>query len=539
MAQKVLVAAAWPYVNGSLHLGHLAGLLGADVLARFHRAKGDDVLFVSGSDCHGTPILVTAEREGRSAEEVAEQYHQEDTRVLVQGLGFSYSLYSKTMGPFHQRVARDLFSKIYSQGLLIEREDDQLYCDQCQRFLPDRYVLGTCPHCHAEKARGDQCDSCGKLLTPEELEHPYCRVHGVAPAWKRSRHLYFDLPRFEDRLLSWMQQGPKRWRLNAITQTNGQLAQGLRPRAVTRDLPWGVQVPVPGFEGKRMYVWFEAVMGYLSCSMEWAAQQGNPDLWQEWWLNAESVHYYVHGKDNIPFHTIIWPAMLMALGLHLPDHIVSSEYLTMGKKKFSKGEGVGVLLPDMVKNFDPDAIRFFLVLQGPETSDAAFEWQDFQNRVNGDLIGNLGNLWNRVCSMANRYFGGVPVYTAQDPESRELQKRGQQAFEDVADLITGLQFRVALRQILELSAKANQYLEQRAPWVRAQSDKVHAAETIGVTLEIVEALRRLSAPFIPRAAADLGEYLGVEGVSWEYAPLPPGFPLAKPTPLFEKVQEEV
>lgn len=538
MAKKVLVAAAWPYVNGSLHLGHLAGLLGADVLARFHRARGDDVLFVSGSDCHGTPILVTAEREGRSAEEVAQQYHEEAIRMLIEAFGFSYSLYTKTMGAFHHQVARSLFAQIHEQGYLIEREENQLYCDQCQRFLPDRYVLGTCPFCNAERARGDQCDSCGKLLTPEELKNPFCRVHGVVPVWKTSRHLYFDLPQFEERLRHWVKKGPKQWRLNAIAQTNGQLAQGLHPRAVTRDLSWGVPVPTPGFEKKRMYVWFEAVMGYLSCSMEWADQQKTPDLWQDWWCNPDAIHYYVHGKDNIPFHTIIWPAMLMALGLHLPDRIVSSEYLTLGAKKFSKGEGVGVLLPDMAKNFDPDAVRFFLVLQGPETSDAPFEWQDFQNRVNGDLIGNLGNLWNRVYSMAHRYFDGVPIYMVQDSESRDLRAKGQKAFDDVAAAIEGLQLRAALQQILELSSLANQYLEQRAPWKQVRKDRAHAAETIGVALEIAETLRRLSTPIIPKAAARLGEYLGVAGIEWKYIPLPAGLHLEGPTPLFVKIQEE-
>lgn len=536
--RTVLVAAAWPYVNGPLHLGHLAALLPADILARYHRAIGDRVLYVSGSDCHGTPILVTAEREGSTPRAVAERYHQQVLETLVGSFRLSYSLYSKTMGEFHQRVAQGLFSQIFESGFLIKGEDRQAYCEKCKRFLPDRFILGTCPHCNAERTRGDQCDSCQKLLTPEELKDPFCSVHGVKPEWRESTHLYFDLPQFQDRLNAWMQEGPKQWRTNAIAQTAGQLAQGLHKRAVTRDLTWGVPVPIEGFKEKCMYVWFEAVMGYLSCSQEWAAMQGTPDVWRDWWINPNALHYYVHGKDNIPFHTIIWPAMLMALGLHLPDRIVSSEYLTLGDKKFSKGEGVGVFLPDVVEHFDPDVIRFFLILQGPESSDSAFDWQDFQRRVNGDLIANLGNLWNRVCSMANRYFAGVPTYTVADAESRELQELGKNAFSEIGALIEGLQFRLALRKILELSSCVNQYLERRSPWTKAQTDLVHTAETLGVALELAEALRRLATPFIPGATGKLGEYLGTEAIDWCFCPLPPGVLLEKPNPLFAKIQEE-
>jgi methionyl-tRNA synthetase len=535
--KKVLVAAAWPYVNGSLHLGHLAALLPADVLARYHRAIGDDVLFVSGSDCHGTPILVTAEREKRSPEDVARQYHEENIRVLT-SLGFTYSLYSLTMGQFHIQAAQRFFKEIYEQEYLVEKEEEQAYCPKCTRFLPDRYVLGICPYCNASRIRGDQCDACGKLVTPEELLQPFCRVCESVPVWKMSRHLYFDLPQFEERLKLWIEQSSAEWRINAVAQTKGQLAQGLHPRAVTRDLLWGVPVPVQGFQEKRMYVWFEAVMGYLTCSQEWAAKIGSPDSWREWWSDPAAIHYYVHGKDNIPFHTIIWPAMLMALKLHLPNKIVSSEYLTMGTQKFSKGEGVGVFLPEMLNHFDPDAIRFFLIFQGPETNDTSFQWEEFQNRINGDLIDNLGNLWNRVCSMAHRYFGGVPLYSIKDPGSEELIRAGKEALREVGSLIERLQFRVALRSLLALSSQTNRYIEQRTPWSMIIKDKEHVAETIGVSLEITEALRRMAAPFMPQAAKRLGTYLGKQEETWRYVPLLPNTPLAAPQPLFKKILEE-
>lgn len=535
--RKILVAAAWPYVNGSLHLGHLAALLPGDVLARYHRAQGDDVLFVSGSDCHGTPILVTAERDGKTPEEVARHFHEEAVEMLTRRIGLSYSLYSKTMGEFHRQAAQLIFSEIFGKGYLVEKEEEQAYCEQCRRFLPDRYVLGSCPYCQAVRARGDQCDACGKLLNPKELKDPFCRVCESKPTWRATRHLYFDLPRILPQLKAWLSED-KQWRPNALNHTRSQLAQGLQQRAVTRDLSWGVPVPIPNFEEKCMYVWFEAVMGYLTCSQQWAEQQGRPDAWKEWWFNPDALHYYVHGKDNIPFHTIIWPAMLMVLGLHLPDRIVSSEYLTLGSQKFSKGEGVGVVLPEITKHFHPDAIRFFLILSGPETSDSTFQWQEFQNRVNGDLIDNVANLWNRVCAMAYRYYGAVPEYRVQAQESIELRKAGQEAFRSVGGEIERLRFRTAIRIVLELSSKVNQYVEQRVPWREVRERPEHVKETIGVALELVEAIRRLLGPFLPKVTEEFGSYLGVESVNWEYIPLPPGTVLSSPRPLLEKVQQE-
>ena len=333
MNRKVLVAAAWPYVNGSLHLGHVAALLPADIIARYHRAKGDKVLYVSGSDCHGTPILVTAELEGRTPEEVAGRYHDEIVRTLIGQLRFSYSLYSKTMGAFHKGVAQEVFTKLYADGYMTAHEEQQAYCSTCTRSLPDRFIEGICPKCSRRGARGDQCDSCGHLHTPSELIEPRCRTCGTTPVWKPSTHLYLRLPMFQDRLAMWTNATQKNWRENAVSVTKGWLAKGLEERPITRDLSWGIPVPVNGFTEKCMYVWFEAVIGYYSCSREWATLQGTPDAWREWWENPDALHYYVHGKDNIPFHTIIWPTMLMALGLHLPDRIVSSEFLNFGGVK--------------------------------------------------------------------------------------------------------------------------------------------------------------------------------------------------------------
>lgn len=532
--RKVLVAAAWPYVNGSLHLGHVAALLPADVIARYHRAKGDDVLFVSGSDCHGTPILVTADREGTTPLEVATRYHEEFVEMLIKRLKFSYTLYSKTMGEFHRQVAREVFAALHAQGNMVPKEEEHAYCEKCVRFLPDRFIEGTCPHCGADRARGDQCDSCGRLTTPQDLKQPRCRTCGVAPISRLSTHLYFRLPAFQERLTAWVakQSG---WRENAFTVTKAWLKRGLEERPVTRDLAWGIPVPVEGFTEKCIYVWFEAVCGYLSCSREWAAGAGRPEAWREWWENPDAIHYYVHGKDNIPFHTIIWPAMLMGLGLHLPDRTVSSEFLNFEGIKFSKSEGIGVWLPQVLGRFEPDAVRFYLIASGPETSDAAFRWQDFQQRVNAELIGVLGNFWNRTFAMTHRYFGSVPEAAATDAEGIALTEASTAAFGAVGGALERAELRQALNGLLNLARKANGYLERREPWKRIGGDRSHVAETLAVCCVVADTLRRLAGPFLPTTVEKLNAYLGITDDRWLFQPLAAGHRMDAPTALVQKI----
>lgn len=536
MKRRILVAAAWPYVNGSLHLGHVAGLLPADILARYHRARGDDVLFVSGSDCHGTPILVTAEREGRSVAEVAEAYHQEFVEMLIRRLGFSYSLYSKTMGPFHQQAAQRIFQTVHAAGYMVPREEQQAFCPTCQRSLPDRFIEGTCPNCQNPQARGDQCDSCGRLHDPSTLVNPHCRNCQTAPTWQPSTHLYFTLPAFEVQLKEWVAR-QKNWRLNAVAATEGWFKRGLQDRPVTRDLPWGIPVTVPGFTDKHIYVWFEAVMGYLTCSQEWSVQQGTPEAWRDWWENDAAYHYYVHGKDNIPFHTIIWPAMLMTLALHLPDQIVSSEYLQLEGLKISKSQGIGIWLPHALARFEPDAIRFYLTLNGPETRDLSFTWPDFQQRVNGDLIGNLGNFWNRIYSMTAKHFGSIPAACISAPESCQLLQQAEDSFSVVGTLIERGELRQALREILALSQKANGYVNTRAPWTAVKQDIYHAAETLHICCQIADVLRRLSAPFVPHVTGQLGQFLGETDDSWNFIPVPVDRTITPPQPLITKIPD--
>ncbi len=539
MNRKVFVAAAWPYANGSLHLGHVAALLPADVLARYHRAQGDKVLFVSGSDCHGTPILVTADREGKAPEEVAGRYHEEIVETLIRRLRFSYSLYSKTMGAFHQKVAQEVFAKLHLDGHMTAHEEQQAYCTICARSLPDRFIEGICPKCGKPDARGDQCDSCGHLHAPSELTAPKCKTCNTTPIWKPSTHLYLRLPEFQGSLTAWVQRTKQNWRKNAASVTDGWLAQGLKDRPITRDLLWGIPVPVEGFTEKCMYVWFEAVIGYYSCSREWASLQGTPEAWREWWESSDALHYYVHGKDNIPFHTIIWPAMLMALGLHLPDRIVSSEFLNFGGVKLSKSKNTGIWLPQALAKFDPDALRFYLTLNGPETKDSTFRWRDFEQRVNADLIGNFSNFLNRTFSMTHRYFGIIPSTETVGNESAALRMAVATAFNEVGAFIERSEFRQAFLNILALSRQANVYLERREPWKRVEAERAHVAETLAVCMEVADALRRLSAPFLPGVVERLNAYLGTDDVRWVCTPLAPGTSIAQPTILLQKIDSAV
>lgn len=533
MGKYILVASAWPYANGPLHLGHVAALLPADVVARYHRARGDSVLFVSGSDCHGTPIEVAAEKAGLQPAEIAARYHDEFVEQFNR-LGFTYSRYSLTMGEAHGRRAAELFIQLHGLGLLTPKTEEHLYCPVCERFLPDRYVEGRCHHCGVAGARGDQCDSCGKLTDALLLIEPRCRTCGTTPTRRESTHLYFKLSEAAQVLRPWLDRVTRDWRSNAVSATEAWLRDGLHDRAVTRDLTWGIPVPLPGYEGKRIYVWFEAVMGYLTCSMEWAEAAGEGERWRKWWENGDAFHYYVHGKDNIPFHTVIWPAMLAALGLHLPDQIVSSEYLTFGGGKLSKSRGTAVTLGEALGLFEADAIRFYLMRRGPETSDAAFSWADFQQVVNGDLLGKLGNLWQRTFSFAYQNWGCVPARPRSIPG--DLLQRTQQAFAEVGQAVEGGRFRAALELTLALADQANAFLSEQKPWKVVATDRDQAAAATWVACQVAGNLHRLVAPFTPLLAERIAAYLQDDDVEWEFTQLCDGLALTEPHPVVAKVE---
>ena len=548
MPQRILVAAAWPYANGSLHLGHLAGCyLPADIFARYHRLKGNEVLMVSGSDQHGTPITIRAEQEGLTPREVADKYHAEFKRSWQQ-MGISFDLFTTTGTDNHRQVVHDLFRTLYDKGYIYTDTMLLPYCPSCHRFLPDRYVEGSCPHCSSPNARGDQCDNCGRTLNPEDLEASRCRICGTSPQFKDSEHFFLRLTAFQRPLLEWVQQ-QSHWRANALNFTRSYLEDGLKDRAISRDITWGVPLPLEGYDSKRIYVWFEAVIGYLSASKEWVQQQGQPDKWEDFWKDPDAKAYYFIGKDNIPFHTIIWPAMLMGYGgLNLPYDVPANEFLSLENRQFSTSRNWAVWLPDYLERYDPDPLRYYLSINMPERGDSDFSWSGFVRRNNDELVATYGNLVNRVLTLAYRNFDHqVPVPGALEPESQRLLDQAAAAFDSVDKSLGACRFRMAISQAMALAQDANKYLDTKAPWRSLRSDREATATALWVALSAINCLKVVLFPFLPFSSQKLHEMLGFQGNveqwgwNWEATTdsLPPGQLLNQPQPLYTKLDEAV
>jgi methionyl-tRNA synthetase len=579
--RKILVAPAWPYAAGHRHLGHVAGFgVPSDVFARYHRLRGNDVLMVSGTDEHGTPVMVAADREGKPYIEVADFYNQ-SFREDFQRLGLSYDLFSRTTTLNHERVTQDLFRTLYEHGAIVEREMLVSFSPTTGHTLPDRYIEGTCPICGFTEARGDQCDNCGNQLDPTDLINPRSRIDGSVPEFRETKHLFLDLPQFADRLRSWISSHDD-WRPNVNNFSLGLLDE-IRPRPITRDLDWGVRIPVPGYsedEQKRIYVWFDAVIGYLSASIEWAASTGNPDAWREWWQNPEAEHYYFQGKDNIVFHTVIWPAMLLGYGqggeygagrgeLQLPGNVVATEYLTMEGKQFSSSRGYTIFIRDFLERYDPDPLRYYLVAAGPETQDTDFTWAEFVRRNNDELLANWGNLVNRTLTNAQRIFGAVPEPGTLTEQDQALLASVDAGFDEVGSLIERGRFRAALGEVMRLSSEVNQYVSDQAPWALVKTDRDRGGTVLYVSLRAVDSLKVLFTPFLPHTSQRVHELLGYEGWlagplefrsvteedgrshqvltgdyaswigGWQPSELPPGQALREPQPLFRKLDPSI
>jgi methionyl-tRNA synthetase len=575
--RKILVAPAWPYAAGHRHLGHVAGFgVPSDVFARYHRLVGNDVLMVSGTDEHGTPVMVAADREGRSVREVAD-YYNESFREDFRRLGLSYDLFSRTTTQNHERVTQDMFKTLYDHGAIVEREMLVSFSPVTGHTLPDRYIEGTCPICGFPEARGDQCDNCGNQLDPTDLINPRSRIDGSTPEFRETKHLFLDLPQFAGTLRDWIESHDD-WRPN-VRNFSLSLLDDIKQRPITRDLDWGVRIPVPGYaddENKRIYVWFDAVIGYLSASIEWATATGDLDRWREWWQNTEAEHYYFQGKDNIVFHTVIWPAMLLGYGegggygagkgpLHLPTNVVATEFLTYYGRQFSSSRGHSIFVRDFLDKFDADALRYYLVAASPETQDTEFTWEEFVRRSNDELLANWGNLVNRTLTNAHRNFGAVPdpgPLTGADEVILETIAHG---FQTVGSLIERGRIRSALGEAMRLSSEVNQYVSETAPWALVKTDRERAATVLYVALRAVDSLKVIFTPFLPHASQELHELLGYEGwlagplefreISeddgqshqvltgdystwvgrWEPSALPPGQTLREPRPLFRKL----
>ena len=544
MAEKIFIGVAWPYTNGPLHLGHLAGCyIAADIFARYHRLKGDSVLMVSGSDQHGTPITLRAEETGVSPQAVVDQYRSSQLDTWER-LGIGFDLFTTTGTDNHREVVQDLFSSLHEKGFIYEDTMSLPYCLTDMRFLPDRFVEGTCPNCANPSARGDQCDVCGKPMNPADMSHLRCRLCGNPPEFRDSKHLFLKLSAFQDKLLEWVGQQTQ-WRPNVLNFTRGYLEEGLHDRAVTRDINWGVPVPFPGYEDKRIYVWFEAVIGYLSASKEWAQLQGKPDMWREFWQDPGVRAYYFMGKDNIPFHTIIWPAMLMGYdGLNLPYHVPANEYMNLGGGKFSKSERRAVWVSDYLERYDPDPLRYYIASNMPEAADTEFTWEEFIRRNNDELVATYGNLVHRVLTIVNRNFQGrVPQPGELDEDDQKVLEHAERAIAEVGKHLSVCSFRLALSTAMGLAQAANRYLDSKAPWKALADDPQDAGTSLWVTLVAISALKTTMLPFLPFSSRLLHRFLGFSGepeeVGWSLQWPEPGQALPKPEALFVKLDDSV
>ena len=547
MNEHILVCVAWPYAKSSTHVGQIVGAyLPADTFARYHRLAGNRVLMVSGSDEHGTPILVDSEREGISPRDFVARYHRQICEVWDR-LGMSWDLYTETGTENHYRITQDFFLTLFDKGYIFKDTMQSPYCPTDRRFLPDRYVEGTCPYCGYTSARGDQCDNCGRTLDPVDLIDPRCRICGSKESKLEIRpteHFFLDLPRLQDALTEWLSDGKDFWRPNTLAFVKNWLREGLRPRAITRDLDWGVPIPMEGYDDKRIYVWFDAVIGYFSASVEWAERQGTPDAWKTWWIpgqtNPPVKSYYFIGKDNIPFHAIIWPAMLMGYGnRNLPYDVPANEFMTMSGSKASASKGNVIWTKDVLDRYGADTLRYYLSVTAPEGRDTDFTYEELIRRNNDELVATYGNAVHRTLTFLQSKFEGiVPQPQVLSEADREILAEVDGGFTLVGHNIANCHFKDGLNAAMAVARAANRYLDEQAPWKSIKTDRQRAATTVYVMAQVLNGLKTLFAPYLPFSSQRLHELLGFGGDTmlerWEPVPVPAGQALPTPTPLFAK-----
>ncbi len=536
MPVPILVAVAWPYASGSRHLGHLAGAyLPADIYARYQRLAGNEVLMVSGSDVHGTPITVRADAEGVEPGVIVDRYHREFCRQW-EAIGISWDLYTTTGTDNHAAVTQDMFLRQLEGGHIDKRTSEQLYDPVSDRFLPDRYIEGVCPHCDYPEARGDQCENCGRTLDATELIEPRSKISGAAPVLRPTEHFYFRYSNFTGELAAWL-SARRGWRPHVVNFALGWTEEGLIDRAITRDLDWGVELPVDDLgPGKRIYVWYDAVIGYLSASKQWASDRGDPDRWMHWWHNDAARHVYFIGKDNIPFHCLFWPAQLMAYGgLHLPDDVPANQYVTFKGGKASASRGVGLTIDEGLARFEPDSLRYALAAALPEHADTEISEEEIARRVNDELVATWGNLVNRVLSLAGQNLVGVvPEITERTPEDLALLEAIDAALAEAAGQIDRVELRAGLRTAMDAAARVNAYLNATEPWKLVRSDPGRGAAVLVTAVEAIAGVRVGLAPYLPFSTASLDDVYGPVR-AWQRPAVPAGTRLVKPPPLFSKV----
>ena len=528
--RNILIGGAWPYANGSLHIGHIAGLLPGDVLARYHRAVGDNVYFVSGSDCHGTPVALRARQEKKTPQEISDFYHEEFAECFEK-LGFSYDVYTKTSSKEHKEFVKEFHKKLYESGYVYEKEAPQAYCESCNTFLADRFVLGKCPEC-GKDARGDQCDVCGAVLEPENLAEPVCAVCGKPVSFRNSRHLYIAITRLQNELKA-LVDSHLEWRKNAIAFTNKYIDDGLRDRALTRDLKWGIEVPKDGYENKTIYIWAENVLGYLSASKVAAELRGD-DFHKLWGKDAR--HYYVHGKDNIPFHTIILPSLLLANGegWHLPDMIVSSEYQTLEGRKISTSQNYAIWVRELLDKYEADSVRYFFLANGPEKKDADFSWREYIHSHNGELLGAYGNFVNRSLAFIAKYCDGIVPEGIDNPS---LGGQIKELYISVGRQIENGAFKDAISEIFDFVRYANKFFDVQQPWITRTTDRKACENTLYQCVQIIANLAVLLSPFLPFSSEKVCGWLGVNS-KWEKQSVPAGYQLPEVEILFRRIDKK-
>lgn len=583
MNEHILVAVAWPYANSQIHVGNITGShLPADIFARYHRLAGNHVAVVSGSDAHGTPVTVRADADGTSPLEVYKSYHASFIDLFEQ-LGITYDLFTSTHTANHFKVSQDIFLSLLENDLLYTERQKQWYAPSQGRFLPDRYVEGTCYICGYPNARGDQCDGCGSLLDATQLIDPRSKTDGSTPELRETEHFYFDLHKLEPAIIEFLRQREGYFRPNVLRQSLGQiLSDGLHGRAITRDLDWGIPIPVDGWQGKCLYVWFEAVIGYLSATIELTQLRGQPDGWQDWWFEPAAKTYHFIGKDNIPFHAVFWPGQLIGAGtafgrrfaeverpLVLPADIPANEFMNMEGQKISGSRNWAVWGLDFLSRYDPDPLRYYLTINMPESKDTDWDWDDFVRRNNDELVATWGNLANRVLSFAYKHWEGqIPDPGELRPGDQAILETVEGGFATLAELLEGVKLRAALNEALRLAGEVNKYLDKAAPWFEIKTDKPAAAKTIYTALRAIDSLKLLFAPFIPFSSERLHHYLGYstplfgnqfsetvtdtlgdhlalryrpgpEGLQWTPSRLQPGQIMNQPEPLFKKLEPAV
>jgi len=536
---KVLSAVAWPYANGPRHIGHVAGFgVPSDVFSRYMRMAGHDVLMVSGTDEHGTPILVAADVGGVPARELADR----NNRVIVNdlaALGLSYDLFTRTTTCNHYAVVQEMFTTVHRNGYMIEQTTQGAISPSTGRTLPDRYIEGTCPICGYDSARGDQCDNCGNQLDPTDLKNPRSRINGEVPKFVETQHFFLDLPALADALKAWLdeREASGTWRPNVIRFSQN-ILRDIRPRAMTRDIDWGIPVPLDGWREqptKRLYVWFDAVIGYLSASIEWARRRGEPDRWREWWNDPDALSYYFMGKDNITFHSQIWPAELLAYDgqgarggspggygrLNLPTEVVSSEFLTMEGRKFSSSKAVVIYVRDVLSRYQPDALRYFICAAGPENQDSDFTWAEFVRRTNDELVAGWGNLVNRTANMIHKGFGEIPPAGELEAGDEAVLTTVRDGFTTVGDLIVRHRQKQAVAEAMKTVAVVNKYVSDMAPWKLAKSaeksERARLGTILHVTAQAIADCNLILSPFLPHSANAVDRVFGGSG---QVAPMP-------------------